>query len=162
MADPVVLQLRGLDGVYDLLRSLPAEVVSKRGGPVKTGLRKGAQVVQRAELSHLRRVLDPSEPDTGLLLESVIVSRGKAPTSGKGERYLVRVKRQTYKDRKGKPVTTLQTANLKEYGSEKQTATPWIRPAFQESAESAIRTIEAETLAAIDRIVRKLSKAPPR
>jgi hypothetical protein len=162
MADKTTLQLHGLDGVLALLQSLPAEVVSKRGGPVKSALRKGALVVNRAEKELLARVLDPNDPDTNLLMESLVVSRGKAPSSGKGERYLARVKRQSYPDRTGKTVTTLQTAHHKEYGTEKQTATPWIRPAFQQSAENAIRTVEAETLAGIDRVVKKLSRGAAR
>lgn len=162
MADKTTLQLRGLDGALDLLKSLPAEVVGKRGGPVKSALRKGALVVNRAEKEMLKRVLDPADPDTNLLMESLIVSRGKAPNDGKGERYLARVKRQTYADRTGKTVTTLQTAHHMEYGTEKQTATLFIRNSFQQSAEQAIRTVETETVAGINRVVKKLSRGVPR
>jgi hypothetical protein len=49
-------KLHGFDGAYELLRSLPAEVVSKRGGPVKTGLRKGALVIHRQALANLTTV----------------------------------------------------------------------------------------------------------
>lgn len=161
MAGLVELKLSGLDGVLDLLKQLPPEVVSKRGGVVKTALRKGAQVILREEALNLARVtgnLDPEqEPGTKLLASSLIVSRGKAPTGGKGERYLVRVKRKAYL-RKGKPVTTLKTGQILEYGSEKQQAEPWIRPAFNAKAAEAIYTIERETLAGIDRAVKKLSR----
>ena len=36
----VEFKLQGVDGVLATLQSLPAEVVSKRGGPVKAALRK--------------------------------------------------------------------------------------------------------------------------
>lgn len=161
MAHGVELRLTGLDGVLDLLRQLPREVVSKRGGPVKTALRKGALVILREEALNLARVtnnLDTDEQEgTNLLASSLVATRGKAPSSGKGERYVVRVKRRTYL-RKGKPVTTLKTAHLLEYGSEKQPAEPWIRPAVNAKAVEAIHTIERELLAGIDRIVRRLGK----
>lgn len=156
------VKLQGLDGVLSLLHSLPPEVVSKSGGPVKGSLRAGARVIQReAALNVANRVgtldADDEARTTGLLQRSVISSRGKAPASGKGERYLVRVKRQTYQ-RKGKPVTTLKTAHLLEYGSSQQKAEPWLRPAFAAKAVEAIRTIEAQLLSGIDRVVRKLTR----
>lgn len=163
MADAVELQLTGLNGVLDTLRQLPAEVVSKRGGPVKASLRKGALVLLREAKLNLARATndldaDGEESSTGLLQKNLIASRGKAPTSGNGERYLVRVRRKTYPDRKGKPVTTLASANLLEYGSSQQPAEPWLRPAFQSKAEEAIRTVEKELVAAVDRIVKKLAR----
>ena len=162
MAEITTIQLTGLDGVYEMLRSLPAEVVSKRGGPVKTALRKGAVVIRKAEIANLRVVTSNQTQEeslsTGLLAKNVIVSRGKPPTDGNGERYLVRVRRKTYARVSGKAVTTLKTAQLLEYGSSKQPAEPWIRPAFQSKAAEAIRTVETELVAAIDKIATKLMK----
>ena len=163
MADAVELKLTGLNGVLDTLRQLPPEVVSKRGGPVKASLRKGALVLLREAKLNLARATndldaDGEESSTGLLQKNLIASRGKAPISGNGERYLVRVRRKTYPDRKGKPVTTLASANLLEYGSSQQPAEPWLRPAFQSKAEEAIRTVEKELVAGVDRIVKKLAR----
>jgi HK97 gp10 family phage protein len=131
------LKLTGLDGVLELLKKLPPEVVSKNGGPVRAALRKGAVVILKQEKANLQAVTNNATDEdkklsTGFLLQNVIVSRGKAPTGSKGERALVRVRRKTYPGagRTGKPVTTLQTANLLEYGSSQQPAEPWIRPAF--------------------------------
>jgi HK97 gp10 family phage protein len=160
----VEMKLEGLDGVLDLLKQLPPEVVSKRGGPVKSALRKGAVVILKQEQANLRAVTANATSSekiesTGLLLKNLVVTRGKAPTSGKGERYLVRVRRKAYlRKGGGKAVTTLQTANLLEYGSEKQPAEPWIRPAFAAKAEEAIRTVELEVVKGIDRVVKKLAK----
>mgnify|MGYP000414463326 FL=1 len=158
----VEVKVSGLDGVLDTLKSLPAEVVSKRGGPVRAALRKGAVVIQKQEKANLQAVtVNADDPDkaasTGLLLKNVVVTRGKAPSSGKGERYLVRVKRRVYARIGSKPVTTLKTAQLLEYGSSQQPAEPWIRPAFQAKAEEAIKTVESELLRSIDRIVKKLA-----
>jgi HK97 gp10 family phage protein len=157
----VEVRLTGLDGVLDTLKRLPPEVVSKRGGPVKSALRKGALVILREASLNLARATNNLASDdptsTGLLLKNLIASRGKAPTGSKGERYLVRVRRKSYQ-RKGETVTTLKTAQILEYGSSKQPAEPWLRPAFNAKAMQAIKTIEAELLAGIDRAVRKLRK----
>lgn len=158
----VDIDIKGLDGVLDTLRSLPAEVVSKRGGPVRAALRKGALVIHRQELANLAAVTAiaasvEARLSTGFLAKNVVVTRGKAPTSGNGERYLVRVRRKGYPDRTGKTVTTLAAAQLLEYGSSKQPAEPWIRPAFLSRAREAIEVTERELLAGVDRIVRKLA-----
>lgn len=158
----VELKLSGLDGVLNTLQSLPKEVVSKRGGPVKSALRKGALVILREaklNLAHsTSNLTEDGAESTGLLQKSVIASRGKAPIGVNGERYLIRVKRNTY-TRKGKAVTTLKTAQILEYGSSKQPAEPWLRPAFQTKAREAISTVERELVKGIDRIVKKLAAA---
>lgn len=156
------MKLTGIDGVLDTLKSLPPEVVSKRGGPVKSALRKGALVILKQEKENLRAVMGhqvdgEQRESTGLLLKNLIASRGKAPTGGNGERYLVRVRRKSYARKSGKPVTTLKTANLLEYGSSKQPAEPFIRPAFQAKAGQAIDTVQTELVKAIDRVVKKLA-----
>ena len=157
-----LIQLRGLDGVLQTLQQLPPEVVSKNGGPVKAALRKGALVILREEALNLARATDSLAQveggSSGLLASSLIVSRGKAPCGAKGERMLVRVKRKTYPGRKGPAVTTVQVANLLEYGTEKQPAEPWIRPAFAAKAVTAIRTVEAELLRGVDRVVQRLAR----
>lgn len=164
MADLIEMKLTGLDGVLDTLKSLPPEVVSKRGGPVKSALRKGALVILKAERQALQiataNATDSGKREsTGFLLKNLIASRGKAPTTGKGERYLVRVRRKSYPDRTGKPVTTLKTAQLLEYGSSQQPAEPWIRPAFLRNARLTIETIERETVRAVERVAAKLGAA---
>lgn len=159
----VDVQMTGLDGVLETLKSLPPELVSKRGGPVKTALRKGALVIFKQAKANLERSVSNATEDgkrysTGLLLENLVVTRGKPPLSGKGERYLVRVRRKSYPRKGKKAFTTLATANLLEYGSSKQTAEPWLRPAFNARASESIATIERELLKAIDRVTKKLAQ----
>lgn len=152
------IKLEGADSIVSMLKSLPAEVVSKRGGPVKLALAKGARVIRKEVAKNLEQATADGDESTGLLKQSLIVSRGKQPNTGKGERYLVRFKRKTYPDRKGKPVTTLKTAQILEYGSEKQKAEPFIRPAAVSKAQEAIKTINDDLLARIDKIVQKQLK----
>ena len=156
------MQITGLDGVLAMLSALPPEVVSKRGGPVRKALRRGAVVLLNEARTNLAaavaRTADPEEKtSTGLLQKNLVVTRGKAPTDGKGERYLVRVRRKQYPDRKGEPVSTLKAAQLKEYGRENQPAAPWLRPAFAAKAEQAIRVVETEMLTSISRAVAALA-----
>lgn len=159
MADRVELKLTGLDNVVDALRRLPPHVVSKRGGPVLSALKKGARVIHKAAKINLVANTDGDE-STGLLEKNLIVSRGKKPIGGNGERVLVRVRKKVYKRTGKETVTTYKSAQLLEYGSSQQPAEPWLRPAFQGNAENAIRTIESSMLSEIERFMsRALKKA---
>lgn len=158
------VKLEGMDNVLDMLHQLPAEVVSKRGGPVRAALRKGAKVIQVQEIANLNAATANGSTSTGLLAKNVVVTRGKPPTDGKGERFLVRIKRKGYPNRssgKGKKlagVTTLKSAQLLEYGSSHQPAESFIRPAFKSKAAEAITTTTTSLAAAIDRIAQRLLK----
>lgn len=159
----VEMNLTGLDGVMETLRGLPPELASKRGGPVRAALRKGALVIHRQAVANLQAVTANAtttgeRESTGLLKANVVVTRGKEPRGTKGERYLVRVRRKAYPNRAGKTVTTLAAGQLLEYGSSKQPAEPWLRPAFEGRAREAINTVERELAAAVDRIVQKLAR----
>ena len=155
----IEFDINGLTGVLETLKSLPEEVVSKRGGPVKLALAKGARLIRDEEKNRLKASIAVNgDKSTGFLEQNIIASRGKAPSSGKGERYLVRVRRKTYPDKKGQPVTTLKTAHLMEYGSEHQEARQFIRPAFLSTAQEAIDVISEDLVIRVDRIVNKLAK----
>ena len=158
----VDVDIKGLEGVLETLKSLPPELVSKRGGPVLAALRKGARVIDAQRKANLKAVTanttdEGKRESTGHLMKQLVVSRGKPPHDGKGERVLLRVRRKAYPDRNGKTVTSLAAANLLEYGSSTQPAEPWIRPAFQSRAQEAINVTRDELLRRIDVIVRKLA-----
>lgn len=156
----VEMNLKGVDGVLKTLKSLPPEIVSKRGGPVKLALAKGARFLRDKAKNNLSaQIARNGDESTGLLLENVIASRGKAPNDGKGERYLVRVKRKTYNKEKGGKVTTLQTANLLEYGSEHQQATPWLRPALRSYGSQTVDIVVQDLIKRIDKVVAKLAQS---
>lgn len=161
MSIRVEMDLQGVEGILTTLESLPAEVVSKRGGPVKLALAKGARLLRDHQKTALRTVISGSDDSTGLLEQSIIASRGKAPRGGKGERYLVRIKRKTYPDRKGKPTTTLKTAHLLEYGApgNNQPATPFIRPTVQRHGAGVINVVTSDLVRRVDLVVRKLARA---
>lgn len=163
MADSLKIEfdIAGIDGLLASLQALPAELVSKRGGPVKLALAKGARLLRDEVQKNLRAsIARTADPDgtSKLLEQSIIASRGKEPTGGRGERYLVRVKRKTYPDRTGKPVTTLKTAHIKEYGSEKQAADPFLRPAFLAKRAEVVTVVTQDLLSRVDKITAKLAR----
>lgn len=153
----IEFDIKGADNVLKTLQSLPPEVVSKRGGAVKLALAKGARLIRNEVKKNLQRTIKTDE-STGLLEKNIIASRGKQPYGTKGERYLVRVKRKTYPDRDGRPVTTLKTANILEYGSEKQEPAPFIRPAAQAKAQEAINVIVNDLVKRVDKIASSMLK----
>lgn len=156
----VEMQLSGMAGVLDTLKSLPAEVVSKRGGPVKLALAKGARLIRDQAKQNLRAQIAEGGADdsTGLLEQNIIASRGKPPFDGKGERYLVRVRRKTYPREGKETVTTRKTASLLEYGSSNQPAKPWLRPAVQQKGADAISVITTDLTRRIDQTVKRLAR----
>lgn len=160
----VDIDIKGLDGVLDLLKSLPEEVVSKRGGPVKLALAKGARVMRAQVERNLIMVTqtmatEEKQRSTGFLRQNLVSTRGKEPIGTKGERYLVRFRRKSYPN---KAARTEQVAQLLEYGSSQQPAEPFIRPAFQSKAQEVINVVSEDLVKRLDRIVLKLSKQRPR
>ena len=152
------IKVGGLKEMMETLERLPANVVSKKGGPVKLALKRGAYVLRDEVKQRLSTMVNDAgnNDTTGLLESSVIASRGKKPTNVRGERYLVRFKRKMYpkKDNRG-VVSTIKTAQLFEYGSEHQHPSPFIRPAFYAKAQEAIYVVRDELLKRIEKLVKK-------
>jgi hypothetical protein len=158
------VKIEGADGVLALLRALPREVAAKNGGPVRKALRKGALVILKQAQSNLAISTAASDASgmfagaagsTGLLAKALTVTRGKAPASGNGERYIVRVLRKMYPDRSGKPVSTRATATWLEYGQPDQPAEPWLRPAFSAKAGEAISVTTTALVKDVEALARK-------
>lgn len=154
----VEVNITGIPGIIRTLSSLPAEIVSKKGGPVKLALAKGTRFLRDKERQNLQAVLEPGDESTGLLAQNIIASRGKAPSGGNGERYVVRIKRRMYPGRKGEQVSTLKSAQLKEYGSAQQPARSFIRRTVNQHGEETINVIVSDLLARVDRIITKLAQ----
>ncbi|CAO3300300.1 hypothetical protein [Stenotrophomonas maltophilia] len=154
----VELQIHGIDGVLSTLEALPAEVVSKRGGPVKLALAKGARLLRdKAKENFRSSVAQGGADSTDTTVESIVASRGKAPVGTKGERQLVRVKRRSYINAKGAKTTTLRAAQLMEYGSAAQPARPWLRPAVQRRGSQIIDVVSEDLLKRLDQITKRLA-----
>ena len=158
MANLMQLNVTGLDGVLTTLTQLPASVVSKRGGPVKLALAKGARMLKDAAKVTLTAAIAADGSDsTGETVKALVAQRGKY--RGNGERYVVRVKSKAYVSaRKGK-TTTIRTGNLLEYGSKQQRATPWLRPAAEANAQRIVDTVNSDLVQRVNQIVTNLARA---
>lgn len=157
-------RIEGLEAVVKTLTSLPPELVSKRGGPVRTALQKAAKMMQGAEQTKLQAIIDQENADgkptesTGLLKQNIVVKRGRLAGGEKGELYSVSVRRKSYPADKGKRVTTPQVARLLEYGTEKRMPMPFIRPAFEENKSKVAPLFVAELSKRLAAIVKKLHR----
>ena len=178
-------KVTGLDDALDLLRSLPPEVVSKRGGPVGSALRAGAVVLRDEARAQVRRVvLEPNKDgkptrSTGALEKSITVTRsskGAFARSGTGEKFIVWVKRGAVKKyvnnvknrRSGRASwTSAKTYTTEgptfygrflEYGTKKMREHQWLRPAFASKRQQAVDTITSTLVRRLDMVVKRLSK----
>ena len=164
--------IKGLSGMLKTLESLPAEIVSKRGGPVKLALKKAAYVIRDEESRRFQALVNQrgTNETTGLLNKSIIVKRGKVNLEGKGEKYIVTFKRSIYAKSiisqfrrltsggGGETVTTRKTAQLFEWGSSHQPPRKFIMPSFHAKAGEAIDVFKEDLKRRLDVIVTKLAK----
>ena len=179
----VEMKLSGLDGVLATLQRLPPELVSKNGGPVRAALVKGAVLIREQAKANFRAaVAMPGKSgitDTSGFTEKQIVIKRKLPLGGgNGERYIIGVSPKPHPSKslvkrksrakagskrkvappKARGLQANDIAFMMEYGTSKQAATPWLKPAFEQKAADAITTIERELIKGVDRIVRKLAR----
>jgi HK97 gp10 family phage protein len=156
------IDLQGVDGVLKLLRSLPPEVVSKNGGPVRLALAKAARVIRdearRNFVSQIGR--GGQNYSTGFTAKNIVAKRKRMIPGVSGEKFIMTVNYKihpggsTYKKR---PFRSNDAAFIMEYGTAKQEPRPWLRPAFETKKMEAIEVAKSELLRRLDLIVSKLS-----
>jgi HK97 gp10 family phage protein len=158
-------KLTGADTLLATLQQMPAEIVSKNGGPVKLALKKGAYVIaNRAkevlEINTADIDLNGENLSTGFLKQNIIVSRGRGKGLGgsKGEVYLVRIKRKLYEGTRKKKISTTKVARFLEYGTSDFAAEPFLRVAFDQKKQEAVRVTITDLKDRIDKITKKLMK----
>lgn len=164
------IRVEGLDGVLKTLRELPAEVVSVRGGPIRTALRKAGTIIQRQAKANVQAIVDAPNKDgrfvsTGLARKSIIVKRSRPLQGAKGEAVIVTVKRNKYPGRrlkrKGRKEADLQANDvlfMLEAGTERRAAMPWMRPAYEAKRTEALGVFVREIPVAIDKALKKLAR----
>lgn len=167
------IRVKGLEGVLKTLKELPPAVVSSRGGPVRTALRNAAKIIHQQQLANIQRIIDEpnkgglDEESTGLLMKSLVISRGRPPQGSKGEAVLVRVRRGRFYPasragkggllRGAKKVTAAQVGALLERGTERRQAYPWARPAFEMKKTEAVAVFTRDLTDRIAKIVQSLA-----
>lgn len=163
----VEVKLSGVDGVLKALKSLPPELVSKGGGPVRAALRKGAVVIRNQARTNLAAAIAaPGKTgitnSTGETARQIVIRRKRLKGGEKGERYVVTVAYKPHATSKGMYRTRKIHYNdiaffleAGEVGSSKIPAQPWMLPAFNAKRAEALSTIERELPKAILRIAKK-------
>lgn len=157
---------KGLDGVLDRMKTLPAQIVSKKGGIIAPALRKGGQVIQKQAQANVRAVTRNTEAEgyanTQTLEKAIVVRRDPNPQrSGAAERYRVVIARgRKYpggrlNKKGGKPLTAVMTGRWLEFGDEKQPAEPWMTPAYMSTRERALATVVEEMGKGLQKAIRK-------
>lgn len=154
------LRVTGLDDVIAKLNALPREVVSKRGGPVKLALAKGARLLRDAARAQV-------PVDTGLARESIIAKRAKM-YGGNGERYIVTLRKlprkyaNTRRNVRGGKVGKFYEvdgpayyAKFLEYGTTKMPARPFLRPALAANAQRVTDEVTRDLVRRVDLLAKK-------
>jgi HK97 gp10 family phage protein len=149
------------DGFLDLLEKLPAELVSKRGGPVLAGLRRGGNVMRKAWREEIDRLI--AEPNigkqyiaSGTYQKSIRVVRMRRPERvGANEAVRVTVPgNATYPD--GERVAMV--AGVLEAGTEHMEAKAPMRKAFDARKGEVLQAVISGMDAGIQRAIKKLDK----
>lgn len=160
------VSIEGLDDVLRRLRALGPEA-SKRGGPVRAAVRKGAVVIQKEAQANVRRIvatpnIGGGDVSTGLLEKSIKPIRMKGKRGGeKGESFLVTVPRRTrYPISKRTPsgIGAATVGKMLEYGTPKRQPMPWMRPAFHAKKGEAAKVMADEVLKGIEKLEKKLAR----
>jgi len=184
----IELQIQGLNGVLKTLQELPPEVVSKNGGVVRGAARKGAMVLQKQARANFKAaVAMPGKTGvtktTGFTEKNIVTIRKKTIGNVNGERFIVGVRyeahpsgtmleksrsyairsnskkrRATTRKTKTKNIKANDIAFMMEYGTSKQEATPWLRPAFEAKKQEAMNVAISDLKSRIDKVVAKLAK----
>lgn len=157
--------IKGLDGVLDALKALPQEVAGKNGGIVRQALASGARLIRDEARQRAPR-------DTGAMAANIVMKRDRDPKrEGANERYTVGVrggarryaktKRNVRKGRAGKEYETAGNTyywRFIEFGTERQKARPFLRPAFEvrkvDAREAIINSLQRGIARAAKRVAR--------
>jgi HK97 gp10 family phage protein len=158
------VRIEGLDTVLRRLRAL-GPAASKRGGPVRAAVRKGAVVIQKAAQANVRRIvaapnIGGHDVSTGTLEKAIKPVRAKAPQKYKGETYFVTVsKRARYPISKRTPsgIDAATVGKMLEYGTSKRKPMPWMRPAFHAKKEEAAQVMATEVEKGIAKLEAKVA-----
>lgn len=163
MAETV--RIEGLDGLLESLQAMPKELVSKAGGPVAFGMRKGGNLIR--DEARLR-----APKDTGYMASQIVTKRMSAKSRrkvGADEYFTVGIrlgKKKKYANTKGnrrkRRVGGLYESagwayywRYKEFGTKHMKATPFLTPAAEARGPEAAVEIAKQIRVGIDRIAKK-------
>lgn len=166
--------VKGLPQLLRAMQQLPAEIVSKNGGPLKRALFAAAKVIKEeaARLAPRR---------TGFLSTQLAVYRDRNPADAEGshfglasqgatERYLIGVRRRKkrygnnkknrQKERVGEAFKTEDAFYWRflEFGTDRAAAKPFMRPAFEAKKHEAVARFVEVLRKGVQAAVRKVAR----
>ncbi len=158
--------IQGLDTLLRRLKALGPEA-SKRGGPVRSAVRKGAVVIQKAMQANVQQIVQTpnvggSDVTTGTLVKSIKPIRAKTPQKYKGETYFVTIPRSArYPVDRRTPsgIGVATVGKMLEYGTSKRKPMPWARPAFHAKQGEAAQVMASELEKGIGKLERKVAQS---
>ncbi len=156
MAD---VELEGFESLYAKIKLLKDDAKYKGG---RSSLRKSAKVVERKAKSNAARIDDPA---TAANIESNITTRFGSKYAKATGNPMFRVGvlggaggNKKASDLDGLPGKDTRAWRHVEFGTEKMSAQPFMRPALQDSISEATSTFAKEFEKTIDRAIRKAAK----
>lgn len=158
----ITIKLDGLDEVVRRMKALPAAIAGNKGGPIRKALYAGAKLVRDAAKEN-------APVKTGALRDAIILYRDRNPAAvGANEHYSVGV-RKIKINRKvarllrrikasGKTIRTDDTFywRFAEFGTSKQAAKPFMRPAIDNNVGAVTEAITSTFTAEVDKAVASL------
>lgn len=136
-------RVEGLDELMHKLKALPDDLGKN---PLDQAMRKGARLwvnAAKANLSGRSRGVKNSRTGNIRLADSIALRKDSDPKSnGFDARYEVGYRAKAF------------WGAFVELGTEKQTAAPFLRPAFDENERQIVDTIAAELRSSIERLAR--------
>lgn len=140
------VKILGMAELAAALKALPPEIASKSGGPLRRALRAAAKKVQLRA-----RALAPKE--SGRLSRAIVIQTDRHPQNVT-ERMVVRPRAgKSRADQKG-----AYYWHFLEFGTVRQPAQPFIRPAFDAVKDEALDEFKRHLTAGVIRAVRKVRK----
>ena len=166
----MTINVEGLGESLKVLESLPSEMVSKRGGPVRRALAKAARTIRDPARKNLRASLSEYNPvsssgqmiiNSGLTAKNVVSKLKRMKGGEKGEWYTVTVAYKphpNYPDNRyrGKQIKFNDIAFFVENGTSKQPARPWLRPAYEQNKEKAVQVFDQDLAQRLNILVAQL------
>ena len=149
MTETVTFTVHGLKELHDALLALPAELVSKGGGPVKTALMAATLPVMRTAQN---TIPDRDEiPNTGNLAK--MIRRRRATKVPKGTEAV-----QVYIRGNKKEMRDAYYAPWVEFGAKGLPPTRWFTKSLESNAQASTEIFKVKFGAAIDKIAKKIGR----
>lgn len=154
------MRVEGLAELSKALKALPAEIAGKGGGPLRRAIYQAAKLIKDQAIAN-------APVDTGNLKKNIVTARVRKNPHGREGYYVeVRRKRRHYArtranvraGRVGKTysVTDAYYGMMVEFGTEKMSPRPFMRPAFESKKQQAAVVFRDELTKAIEAAVKKV------